>query len=241
METERNIEAWNQQVKNGGYYYLTKESEARKQIEEQITQKIKEILPYTSFTGKKILDAGCGTGEYSQEIAEYAKEVLGFDAAEEAIKKAQESYKKENLTFQKLNVYQLPFEKNTFDIVISRAILHHLYEPKKAIQELARVGKMLLIIETNGINPYRQIASRFSKEYKTVEEGIIYKSFLRKALKKEGYTILKDTYCTFVPPITPNSALPTMVKIEKYIEKTALKKIICGTYIVLATKENINP
>lgn len=237
MKEERNISVWNKQVKEGGYYYLKQESLARIQIEEHLTAKIKEILPFTSLTEKKVLDAGCGTGEYSAEIAQYAKEVIGFDAATEAIKSAKQHYQKENLSYQNLNVYKLPFEDQSFDIVICRALLHHLYSPKEALIELTRVGKTILILETNGINPYRQIAARFSKEYKDVEEGIIYTSFLKKRLKAEGYHILKDTYCTFMPPITPNSAVPIMRKIESFIEKTPLKKIICGTYIVLAERD----
>src|SRR5580704_8974714 len=59
--------------------------------------------------GKRVLDAGCGAGYGSAEMARTAKRVVGIDRAAEAVAFAREHYKAANLEFQKASCAALPF------------------------------------------------------------------------------------------------------------------------------------
>ena len=40
-----------------------------------------------------------------------------------------------------MNIFNLFFEKNSFDVIISNGVLHHTYDPKLAFSELVKVLK----------------------------------------------------------------------------------------------------
>ena len=238
MEKEKNIEVWNKQIEEGGYYYLDKNNKTRVFIEEHLTDLGTTIFPYENLKGKKVLDIGCGIGNYTKELSKYATEIVGIDPADKAIEYAKKHYSAPNLKFVVGDVYNIPFKDKYFDVVIVRALLHHLYYPNKALIELGRVSKVMLISESNGINPYRQIVMRLSKGYKEVEEGAIPPKKLAKYINQAGFKIDKEIYGTFVPPISPDWMLPFFKKLEAFIEKTFLIKYVGGTYVVLIS-ENV--
>lgn len=90
----------------------------------------------------KILDIGCGKGfllyELTQVLAQAS--VTGLDISQYAIDNAKEEVRP---LLQVGNAVELPFEDNSFDLVISINTLHNLYnfDLKKALQEMERVGK----------------------------------------------------------------------------------------------------
>jgi len=97
---------------------------------------------YNLETGSKILDIGCGKGfllyEFAQVVA--GAQVVGIDISKYAIDNGKEEIQQ---FLQIGNATVLPFEDNTFDLVVSINTLHNLYnfDLKKALQEMERVGK----------------------------------------------------------------------------------------------------
>ncbi|QIM65379.1 class I SAM-dependent methyltransferase [Frederiksenia canicola] len=97
---------------------------------------------------KKVLEVACNMGTTAIEIAkQFGCEVIGIDLDEEALEKARQNIaenKMEDLVqVQRANATKLPFEDNSFDIVINEAMLTMLpIEAKeKAIREYLRVLK----------------------------------------------------------------------------------------------------
>lgn len=97
---------------------------------------------------KKVLEVACNMGTTAIEIAkQFGCEVIGIDLDEEALEKARQNIaenKMEDLVqVQRANATKLPFENNSFDIVINEAMLTMLpVEAKeKAIREYLRVLK----------------------------------------------------------------------------------------------------
>ena len=110
---------------NKGYYNPLKE-----EINKLIIDSKKE----------KVLDLGCGVGYYTNELK---NKIYGIDISKEAIIKA--SQNKNNLYFV-ASANNIPFEKNSFDIVLS--IFAPIFE-SEIIRILNDSG--LLIIVTPGI------------------------------------------------------------------------------------------
>ncbi|SOC39922.1 class I SAM-dependent methyltransferase [Ureibacillus acetophenoni] len=78
----------------------------------------KEVLH--SIANKKVIDVGCGHGEFTLKCSEVASEIVGFDAMEQFINKGKEM-KKTNVSFVVGSTKnRLPFERNTFDCAYIR-------------------------------------------------------------------------------------------------------------------------
>src|SRR5580704_8665617 len=69
--------------------------------------------------GKRVLDAGCGTGYGTAELAQAADHVIGIDCAAEAIEFARANYRLPNLAFEQGSCTQLPYPDGSFDLVVA--------------------------------------------------------------------------------------------------------------------------
>lgn len=97
---------------------------------------------------KKVLEVACNMGTTAIEIAQqFGCQVIGIDLDEEALEKAQQNIKEhkveELVQVQRANATKLPFEDNSFDIIINEAMLTMLPQEakEKAIREYLRVLK----------------------------------------------------------------------------------------------------
>ncbi|MGA7195363.1 MAG: methyltransferase domain-containing protein [Anaerolineales bacterium] len=98
--------------------------------------------------GDKVLDVGCGTGNLTLTAKTFAGEsgaVYGIDASPEMIDIAQKKAKQAgaDVVFDIGLVEKLSFPDETFDVVISRLVIHHLPDDlkRKAFAEIFRVLK----------------------------------------------------------------------------------------------------
>ncbi len=111
----------------------------------------RDLLPYIIEKiglkpGMKILDVGCGTGEFTFFLGKAIKDVCftGLDSEEEFIKSAKrkaESQKDNDYDFLIGNGLELPFADNSFDLVVSQTFLTAVSDYKKALSEMKRVCK----------------------------------------------------------------------------------------------------
>lgn len=88
-----------------------------------------QILKGTYDDCRVILDAGCGTGRNLHYFLQNGVQVFGVDQNPEAIAQLRSfagAFKQviPEKNFQVAAVEKLPFEKETFDLVISSAVLH---------------------------------------------------------------------------------------------------------------------
>lgn len=104
---------------------------------------------------KKILDVGCGSGIYSTLLANLGHDVTGVDYSEEMIKRAVEKSRGRVIRYEVANVYSLPFQDCSFDVVVSIGLFQHLTQAEKAITEITRVLKkdgVLLLMTLNALS-----------------------------------------------------------------------------------------
>ena len=96
----------------------------------------------------EVLDCGCGTGTTgimaAKKVGPRGKVIL-FDLSEDMLSVAREKVVQENLqdrvAFQTGDMVLLPFDDNSFDVVLSTYSLCPLYDPAKGALELYRVTK----------------------------------------------------------------------------------------------------
>ncbi|SFJ61623.1 Methyltransferase domain-containing protein [Halobacillus dabanensis] len=99
-----------------------------------------EQLP--SLKGKKVLDAGCAAGWYSAYIAGEGAEVTAVDLSEAMIKATIRRTKNFNVkAFAHDLTSPLPFENESFDLIVSSLTLHYIKDWSKVFDEFARVLK----------------------------------------------------------------------------------------------------
>jgi len=98
-----------------------------------------------------VLDVACGPGLVACEFAKIAKNVTGIDITEKMIQQAEERQKElglSNMSWNVGTVLPLPYESESFNIVITRYSFHHFLDPKAVLQEMCRVckngGKVLI-------------------------------------------------------------------------------------------------
>lgn len=101
------------------------------------------MLPHLA-SGNSLLDCGCGPGTITVDLAAVVipGSVIAIDQADEQLASARELADERglhNITFQQAEVYDLPFEDDSFDRVFSNALLEHLTDPTSALKEIHRV------------------------------------------------------------------------------------------------------
>ena len=89
---------------------------------------------------KRILDAGCGAGEFLEFFASLGWEVYGIDVADAAIERARSRCPAATLCTGSLEE-KLPFPSQFFDVIWCTEVVEHLFEVPKALAELSRVLK----------------------------------------------------------------------------------------------------
>lgn len=98
--------------------------------------------------GDQVLDVGCGTGTLALEAQRRvggAGRVAGIDPSPEQVGRARAKAAQRHVPveFQIGVIEQLPFPDQTFDVVLSTLMMHHLPDPLKrqGLAEIARVLK----------------------------------------------------------------------------------------------------
>lgn len=94
-----------------------------------------------SINVSKILDVGCGEGFVTNVLNK--KVVAGLDISRGALIIAKEENPK--CSFFGGSVNDLPFNNDSFDLVVATEVLEHLKDPKKAILEIRRTSKRYCI------------------------------------------------------------------------------------------------
>ncbi len=126
------------------------------------------------------LDAGCGTGFLSLELAARGHRVTGVDFAPamlaEARRKAAE--RGASIRFEEADAERLPFGDRSFDLVVSRHVLWTLPHPEAAIDEWKRVlrpGGRLAVIDGQfdpRVLTHQRENARTSAEYAAIGDRL---------------------------------------------------------------------
>lgn len=123
--------------------------------------------------GAAVLDYGCYEGLETVKYLGYgAESVCGIDLSETAIGRARSSIPSPRATFMVADAHRLPFDDGAFNLIVGRAILHHL-ELKRAFSEISRVlspGGLATFVEPLRGNPLSKVVRILTPKARTPDE-----------------------------------------------------------------------
>ena len=110
--------------------------------------------PAHDIAGRSILEIGCGRGEFACWLASFSPgpyRLVAADFSHAAVERGKvvaQGLGIENIQWERADIQSIPFETGCFDTVISCETIEHVPNPRRAVQELARVlkpgGKLVL-------------------------------------------------------------------------------------------------
>lgn len=154
---------------------------------------------------KRVLDVGCGWG---RETTRFPQGV-GIDICLPFLKTARNYMKND---FILADAHFLPFKDKTFDFVYMSEVLEHLREPRKAIDEIARVMERegRFVVQT----PNRRLTRHIAIDPKYGHLREYNSSELVKLLASRGFHVLKRTSSTI--PYIPTSSRFYRLNFNRY-------------------------
>jgi ubiquinone/menaquinone biosynthesis C-methylase UbiE len=100
----------------------------------------REFLLAHMRPGDRVLDLGCGAGEFTRVAADAGTTVTGSDIAQAAISRARQRHP--DLDFRPMPIDgALPFADNEFDLVWASEVIEHVTDTARWLSEVRRVLK----------------------------------------------------------------------------------------------------
>lgn len=162
--------------------------------------------------GMRILDVGCGTGNFSVKLAHKGAIVTGIDVSEKmlAIAGKKANQEKVNVKFVQMNSLDLQFPNECFDGVISMATIEFIPEPQKMIEEMFRVckrGGPVLIGTINRESDWGRLYQdpEFQKSVPIFKQAHLKSPEDISKFRKDA--LIKVRECLFISPDTPDSEI----------------------------------
>lgn len=201
-------------------------------IEHLTTRRV--ALAKSLISEGSVLDVGCGTGRFLHALPEPYK-CTGIDLSPGMIERARE---------KGLNVFEgsgsrLPFQDDSFDLVTTFAVLHHLIDPQKVketLSEMARVarpGGALIVWDHNPLNPYWRILMAKVPQDQG-DEQLVPARLIISTLRLAQMRNVRLQRLTFMPEFTPPVALSAIARLERVLERVPVLNFVAAHNVVTA-------
>lgn len=191
-------------------------------IDKKAQELFNHIKPKVGGHRLKMLEVGCGTGEYTKRIAKLfpSAKIVGLDISKNIISVAKRKCNNvNNISFVVESAYATSFPKESFDVVFGYYVLHHL-SPRKLVKEIHRVlkpGGLAFFYEPNILNPavYLIKSNKYLKQkagdspHESAINPLKIKSYFSK------FNIINVSTSEFILPLNFLS-LKLLVKLDKF-------------------------
>ena len=154
----------------------------------------------------RILDVGCGTGEFVTKLKGHKKDnqIFGVDISDDMIKIAKSKVKfDKNIDIRVGDVENMPYDKNYFDYITCAHSFHHYPNKRKAIREMFRILKddgKAMIIDGYKDNLRGRFIFDFIVKKHEVDVHHLHSKQFQRIMNRIGFTNIKQTiFNPFVP------------------------------------------
>ena len=144
-------------------------NKATKENLEMLYARYKWALQFVE--NKDVLEVGCGGGQGLGYLAKKARKVVGGDIDKETLSYPKEYYK-DRIEIRQFGAEELPFENNSFDVILLFETIYYLENPQKFLNECKRVLRgngLVLICQANPERPGFN-KSPFTYKYYSAQE-----------------------------------------------------------------------
>lgn len=187
----------------------------------------------------KGLDVGCGTGLLAARLEEAGYVMAGVDPSEGMLEILRA--RSPGIRAERGSGTSLPFADDSFDLVLSVAVMHHIADPddvRRTLSEMVRVARpsgRMLVWDHNPRNPYwGRLMARVPQD--TGDERLIGEEEMTGGLRAAGAEILLSAQLGMVPDFTPRRALGVAAAAERAAERTPMVRRLCAHNVILAAK-----
>jgi SAM-dependent methyltransferase len=191
--------------------------------------------------GARVLELGCGTGEFTRRIVPAGARVVALDLSGDLLVKAHAKVG-DRAAFVRGNAQVLPFPDGVFDVVYGCSVLHHL-DLETALREIHRVlraGGRLVFSEPNLLNPQvwlmfncAALKPRFGV---SPDEMAFTRAAIGRVLRHVGFRRFTVRHFDFLHPSTPASLVPLVEPLVERLERVPLMRAVSGSMLIDAER-----
>jgi len=152
------------------------------------------IKKYKITKEMKVLDLGCGRGDFLEPFKNRGFSVYGLDLSYNCLKKLQN--KGYNVKYCNFEKDKIPFTKNYFDIIFSKSVIEHIINPDNFLNEIKRILKSngkLLIMTPDWYSQHMIFYNDYTHRYPYTQES------LKNILINHGFKNVKVSYFYQLP------------------------------------------
>jgi SAM-dependent methyltransferase len=191
--------------------------------------------------GRRVLEVGCGTGEFTQRVARAGAALTALDLSPHLLTKAHARVRG-GACFVQGNGHELPFATGAFDAVYGCSILHHL-DPATALAEVRRVlrpGGRLVFSEPNLLNP--QVLVMFKvhrlRPYfgNSPDEMAFTPGYVTGILQRLGFARFRVRHFDFLHPSIPAALLGHVESALERLEAIPGVRALSGSLLIDAER-----
>jgi 2-polyprenyl-3-methyl-5-hydroxy-6-metoxy-1,4-benzoquinol methylase len=194
-------------------------------------------------TRKRVLELGCGTGLYTEQMASFCGDLVATDISEALLREARTKAIDGRVTFVQQNL-ESPNGSTLgepFAAVFGCSVLHHLDldETLPRLKPLLQPGADLAFSEPNLLNPQVQLMfSRFQwarRKWATSDtEMAFYPWELKAAFTRHGFEVVKLFPFDFMHPAIPAGLLGAAQRVDEVLTHTPGLRFLAGSFFVHA-------
>lgn len=208
----------------------------------RVKRRVNEILKKIGdANGAKVLELGCGTGIFTEQLAMRGIDITAFDISLDLLGLAKEKQCVNKILAADAEF--LPFRDESFDFVVGVSVLHHL-DIERSLREIRRVlkpGGKVILSEPNMANPQIFLQKNIGWFKKltgdTPSETAFFRWRTKCNLQRNGFEEVNIRPFEFLHPLTPVFLIDIIRRVEYFLEKLPIIKEITGSLLIYAEKE----
>jgi ubiquinone/menaquinone biosynthesis C-methylase UbiE len=174
--------------------------------------------------GAHVADLGCGSGVFTNILAERGYDAQGIDISPKLIDLARSKYPK--LTFLEGDVEKLPYADNSLDGVLLSGLVHHFPDPSRCAAETFRVlrrGGRFMAFDPNRANPfmylYRDKSSPlYSSRGVTENERPVVAGQVVRVFSNAGFVVSTDYLGSLAYRYIASPAMRTLLPVYNFLD-----------------------